>query len=121
MCYTADRRKKGLEKGGYRESLTDTAADKGYTEMGGGQRSWGLGGAAREAREEESWFCFQKPVISFPSWWARPEGSGTKEAGLVDMESVSPPLLEAPGLSCVMARARSGQVSAGRSPSRRVG
>ena len=31
MCYTADRRKKGLEKGGYRESLTDTAADKGHS------------------------------------------------------------------------------------------
>ena len=85
MCYTADRRKKGLEKRGT-ESLTYTAADKGYS---GGTEELGLGAAAREAQEEESWF-FQKPVISFSSWWARPEGSATKEAGQVDMEECQP-------------------------------
>jgi len=49
----------------------------------GGQRNWGLGGAAREA-QEESRFCFQKPVISFPSWWTRPEGfwyNGNRSCG----------------------------------------
>lgn len=70
MCYPADRRKKGPEKGGA-ESRSQTQLRT--EDLLRGQRSWGLGGAAREA-QEGSWFCFQKPVVSFPSWWTRPEG-----------------------------------------------
>lgn len=80
MCYTADRRKKGLKKGVQRVAHRHSCRQR---TSWGGQRNWGLGGAAREA-QEESWFCFQKPVISFPSWWTRPEGfwyNGNRSCG----------------------------------------
>ena len=64
MCYTADRRKKGLEKGGYRESLTDTAEDKGHSggteELGAGRGCQGGPGGGELVLPET---CDQLPLL----------------------------------------------------------